>query len=105
LGPRTSRTRIEVEVYVHSYKITALIDSGAEMTIISPRVVEEMSIPYCNRKVLIKVLLAEGTLMQYRLGTLQLETQPVLFRISKIKDTRTINIIELGRADMLISYN
>jgi hypothetical protein len=87
---------MEVEVYVHSYKITALMDSRAEITIILPRVVEEMSIPYCNRKVPIKVLLAEGTLMQYGLGTLQLETQPVLFRISEIKDTRTINIMELG---------
>jgi hypothetical protein len=54
---------MEVEVYVHGYKITALIDSGAEITMILPRVVEEMSIPYCNRKVPIEVLLAEGTLI------------------------------------------
>jgi hypothetical protein len=29
-----SRIRIEVEVYVHSYKITTLIDSRAKITII-----------------------------------------------------------------------
>jgi hypothetical protein len=29
-----SKTRIEVEVYVYSYKITALIDSRAKITII-----------------------------------------------------------------------
>jgi hypothetical protein len=64
-----------------------------------------MSIPYRSKKIPLEVALAEGNPMGYRSGTLRLETEPVSFRISRIEDTRTINIMDLGGTDMLIGYD
>jgi hypothetical protein len=47
-----------------------LIDSKAKITIILSRIVEEISIPYYNKKILIEVSLIERNLIGYKLGTL-----------------------------------
>jgi predicted aspartyl protease len=91
---------------VNGHKITAVIDSGAAWTVISPRVVEKHNIPYRVKDRPIRVVLADYNPMEYGSGLIRLETQPVPFLTAELGQghTEVLNIMDLGEEDMLIGY-
>ena len=62
--------------------MTATIDSGAARTMILPRVVEMHEIPYWTKKVLMRAVLANNSLIAYRNGMIRLETELVLIDLA-----------------------
>ena len=62
--------------------MTATIDSGAARTMISPRVVEMHEIPYRTKKVPMRAVLADDSLIAYGNGIIRLETKLVLIDLA-----------------------
>lgn len=89
------------------YTITAVVDSGAAWTVISPRVVEKFNIPFRIKDRPIRVVLADDNPMEYGKGVIRLETQPIPFITAGLGlgDKAAISIVELGEEDMLIGYD
>ena len=74
--------QLKATVLVDGYEVLALIDSGAARTIISPRVVEGNNIPYQNKKVPMRVVLADDSPITYGNGWIRLETKTVTLRLA-----------------------
>ena len=85
--------------------MTATIDSGAARTMISPRVVEMHEIPYRTKKVLMRAVLADDSLIAYRNSIIRLETKLVLIDLAGTESQEIINIMDLGKEDILIGYD
>ena len=85
--------------------MTALIDSGAARTVISPRVVERNDIPYQTKKVPMRVVLADDSPTTYGNGWIRLETEAVSLRLAGQESRTKISIMDLGETEMIISYD
>ena len=74
--------QLKATVLVNGHEVLALIDSGAARTVISPRVVEGNNIPYRNKKVPMRVVLADDSPTTYGNGWIRLETEVVTLRLA-----------------------
>ncbi|KAH7563609.1 hypothetical protein BM1_00656 [Bipolaris maydis] len=70
--------RLQATVLIDGHEVTALIDSGAARTVISPQVVEKNNIPYQTKKVPMRVVLADDSPTIYGNGWIRLETEAKL---------------------------
>ena len=74
--------QLKATVLIDGYEVLALIDSRAARTVISLRVVEGNNIPYWNKKVLMRVVLADDSPTIYGNGWIRLETEVVTLRLA-----------------------
>ena len=97
--------QLQATVLIDGRKVTALIDSGAARTVISPRVVEKNDIPYQNKKVPMRVVLADDSPTTYGKGYIRLKTEAVTIRLAGQESQERISIMDLGDTEMIIGYN
>ena len=86
-------------------RITALLDSGAVTSYISPWIVEQFNIPWRLKKEPYSVELADNKPPAYRDGKIIMEIKPLELVIKGIKETRILDIIDLGSEEILLGYN
>ncbi|KAH7556815.1 reverse transcriptase [Bipolaris maydis] len=97
--------RLQATVLIDGHEVTALIDSGAARTVISPRVVEKNNIPYRTKKVPMRVVLADDSPTTYGNGWIRLETEAVSLRLAGQESRTKISIMDLGETEMIIGYD
>ncbi|KAH7551149.1 reverse transcriptase [Bipolaris maydis] len=97
--------RLQATVLIDGHEVTALIDSGAARTVISPRVVEKNNIPYRAKKVPMRVVLADDSPTTYGNGWIRLETEAVSLRLAGQESRTKISIMDLGETEMIIGYD
>ena len=74
--------RLQATVLIDGHEVTALIDSRAARTVISPQVVEKNNIPYRTKKVPMRVVLANDSPTTYGNGWIRLKTKAVTLRLA-----------------------
>ena len=62
-------------------------------------------IPYRTKKVLMRAVLADDSLIAYRNSIIRLETKLVLIDLAGTESQEIINIMDLGKEDILIGYD
>ena len=97
--------RLQATVLIDGHEVTALIDSGAARTVISPQVVEKNNIPYQTKKVPMRVVLADDSPTTYGNGWIRLETEAVTLRLAGQESRERISIMDLGETEIIISYD
>ena len=97
--------RLQATVLIDGHEVTALIDSGAARTVISPRVVEKNNIPYWTKEVPMRVVLADDSPTTYGNGWIRLETEAVTLRLAGQESRERISIMDLGETEMIIGYD
>jgi len=98
-------TQMMVDAYADGKKLRALLDSGAGFTIISPRAVEKLGLPYRVKDTPLSAILADNTPATYGKGKIRLETIDTRLQVAGISDQRQINIMDLGDIDMLVGHD
>jgi hypothetical protein len=83
----------------------ALLDSGAAITLISPKVVERLGIEYQTKKHPIAMVLADDSTIPYGKGMINLETKEVEIEVAGFRESRNIDIMPLGGIDVFIGYD
>ncbi|KAH7554709.1 hypothetical protein BM1_07370 [Bipolaris maydis] len=97
--------RLQATVLIDGHEVTALIDSGAARTVISPRVVEKNNIPYRTKKVPMRVVLADDSPTIYGNGWIRLETEAISLRLAGQESRERVSIMDLGETEMIIGYD
>ncbi len=81
------------------------MDCGAPITLISPRMVDALKIPYRIKDKPVPMGSFEGISMAYGKGMMRLETETVTLQVSDIINQQRIGIVDLGPDEMLIGYD
>ena len=64
-----------------------------------------MGIPYRDKVEPINVILVDDSPIGYGGGIVRLETEPAILDILGIREIKSISIINLGKEDIIVSYN
>jgi hypothetical protein len=98
-------TSLEIDVSMGGKRFRALLDSGAAYTLISPRMVERVGIPYHKKRRPIRVMLADGSSTDYGRGMINFETLDSPWTAAGITERTNIGILDLGIVDMIVGYD
>jgi hypothetical protein len=96
---------VMVQVDINGKTARALIDSGASITVISPRWVEKQGIPYEVRRHPIRVQLADDNAPAWGGGMINLQTQEVELKVLGKSESRKIGLLDLGEQDMILEMD
>jgi hypothetical protein len=78
--------RLEVTVRINEIPAKAVVDSGANMLVISLDWVDKNKIPFKTKKHLILVALANDSDIGYGGGVINIETRDTILKVGGIKD-------------------
>jgi hypothetical protein len=88
--------RLEVTIRINGIPAKAVVDSGANMSVISPDWVDKNEIPFKTKKHPIPVALADDSDIGYEGGMINMETRDTILEVGGIKDQVNLNIIDIG---------
>jgi hypothetical protein len=88
--------RLEVTVRINGILAKAVVDSGANMLVISSDWVDKNEIPFKTKKHPILVALANDLDIGYGGGVINMETRDTVLKVGGIKDQVNLNIIDIG---------
>jgi hypothetical protein len=84
------------------HKGNALVDSGADISFISPRIVEKYGIPYQGKDTPNRIRLADGTAPGYGEGLIHLETKPMNLTVAGKTMLVQMDITDIGQSDVIL---
>src|SRR5262249_47780790 len=96
-----SKNPMEFKVKINGVTANALLDSGADKTLLAPRWVTKTNTPYQERDEPLWARMADGQLSQEQ-SQIKMETWPVTLEIQGISEKRKLDIMPIGRHDIII---
>jgi hypothetical protein len=88
--------RLEVTIRINRILAKAVVDSEANMLVISPDWVDKNEIPFKTKKHPIPVALANDLDIGYGGGMINMETRDTILEVGGIKDQVNLNIMDIG---------
>jgi hypothetical protein len=94
-----------MEVLIQGKPARAVIDSGAEMSLISPRWVEKNHLPFMEKEKSEQIVLADGSPARFGNGWIHAETTEVKLQVRGIREIRRFDITDIGEHDLLLGWD
>jgi hypothetical protein len=88
--------RLKVTIRINGIPAKVVVDSGANMLVISLDWVDKNEIPFKTKKHPIPVALANNLDIGYGGGVINMETRDTILEVGGIKDQVNLNIIDIG---------